>query len=426
MSIELHAEFNKSKLDNGMRVVTEHHPYSNSAHAAIYIDKGTRDEPHNMNGVAHFMEHMIFKGTNSRSGLDIVKTLEAVGGDINAYTTREYICVHATTLKEDLSLSLNILLDLLSSAKFDEDDFEKEKQVVLQEIDMTKDQLEEYIYDEYFERAFKRQSLGRNILGTDDSVMQLDLKSVKEFYKKAFQPKNLILSVAGNVKHEDVVRDIEIFYASLEEIKEHKTEKTSASLSEVIIPERKAVNFMSFEDKISKDSEQTHLLYGFTTPSYHSENRFEAYLINLYLGGGMTSRLYQNIREEKGLAYSIYSSLNAFTDTSVFLIYAATSANKMEEVYSEIKKELKQFVDQGMSEEDLLFFKNQARGQIVIGSEDTESRMNSIAINEMIFQEYRSVNDILNEIESVSVKSMNEFIKTKINLNNCGTLFLGG
>ncbi|MCH2535200.1 MAG: insulinase family protein [Bdellovibrionales bacterium] len=409
-AFDFQPEFFKTTLSNGVRVVTEHHPYTRAVSAAIYVTTGARDEPEELQGMSHFIEHMVFKGTKNRSQLDIVKEIEAVGGEINAYTTKEYTCFHTTTLREHLGLSMDVLADLVTHAQFDIADLEKEKSVVQQEIDMCAEQFEEFIFDEFFEQAYKGHSLSHNILGTTETLKNLDQSNVLDYYKNVYGGQNMIVAVSGCVNHKDVVDIVERIFGPQ---KKHK---------EII---RKQPSFNTFKKFIPKTTEQMHLLFGFPVSSFKDQYRFESFIVNALLGGGMTSRLYQNIREEKGWVYSVYSYLHNFTDAGLMMFYAATTKDLYQTVYDEMLKEIYKVKDNGITKEELESFKMQVKGQILLGADDIENRMNSIAVNEMVFQTYRPVEDTIASIEAVSVESIHQFLETYFKPDKMGLNLLG-
>lgn len=404
-------DFKRTVLKNGVRIVTEHHPSSRGVAVGYFIDSGTRDEPTHLNGAAHFIEHLVFKGTKKRNAFQIASALEEVGGDLNAYTSREYTCFHSVSLKEHLSLSLDILTDLICDANFSAEDYFKELQVILQEIDTSADQLEDYIFDMYFESAYKKQSLGTPILGTRKSLESMKRLNLQKFYKDLYRGKNLIVSVAGRVDHDEVVR----------EISTRLGEKSANSLR----PERKANIFKPFKKMVEKPAEQAHVLVGWPSCAITEKYRFEAYIVNSILGGGMTSRLYQSIREDKGWAYSVYSFLQAFTDTGCLSVYVGTSRDRVKDVLEMTRKELSKMIDKGIGKKELDSFKTQVLGQILLGADDMDNRMTSIAVNEMLFQEYRSVERVIEDIQKVSTESIRKYLDRYLARENFGVLLMG-
>ncbi len=404
-------EFKKTILSNGTRVVTEHHPYSRATSAGVYIDMGSRDEPAHLNGAAHFVEHLVFKGTHKRSAYEIVKSIEAVGGELNAYTTREYTCFHSCTLREHLALSMDVLADLVSSATFEPEEFNKEREVILQEILMSADDLEEYIFDLYFGKAFPGNSLSNPILGTEQSLQSITRDQLFNFYKSRYKAEHLVVSVAGSVNHDEVVELVEKNLMS-------KTE-------EKVTSSRVNPTMEVIKQHFSKDTEQVHYLMGLPSSSFKSNHRFDSYVVNALLGGGMTSQLYQKIREDRALAYSVYSYLQSFTDSGLMMFYVGTSEDKLEEVSKIVFDELKYVTKNGISHQQLDFYKRQVRGQIMLGADDIENRMNSLAVNEMVFQEYRPVDHVVAEIEKVSTDTVKKFVSEYFDFSKAGCLLLG-
>ena len=366
-------------------------------------------------GLSHLLEHIVFKGTEKYSALELARCLEACGGEINAFTAREHTCFHATCLKEDMDLSVDVLTQLCAFAKFNESAFKREKQVVQQEILMATDDLEEYVYDLYYEKIFPDNSLGYQILGSMESLKALSLKNVKDYYDQYFVPENMIVTAVGSVDHGTLI-------ASVEKYLNKKMWKSKKKLkSPLMTPPEVVIN-----DFFVKDCEQYHVLIGFPACSYSDPSRFNSFVVNTALGGGMTSKLYQNLREERGLVYSVFSVLNTFTDTGLQTVYAGTEKNNVIQVVDLIRKELKNLRQKGLSQEDIELYKTQAKGEIIIGSEDFENRMNSLAINEMIFGEYRSVNQVICDIDKVNKDSVMESIQSKLDPENNLSFFLLG
>lgn len=404
-------KFEKTVLKNGIRVLTERHESTQCAVVGFWLQTGSRDEPLALQGVSHLIEHLVFKGTKSFTALDIAYKLEAVGGEINAFTAKEHVCFHTTTLKEDLELSVHVLSELISQALFDEDAVEKEKKVVLQEILMSKDDIEDSVFDNFFLTAFPNHTIGTNILGTSQTVSEVSQQQIKEWYKNVYRPNNLIVSVTGNIEHQQVVELIEK-YLGAEKPQEIKLQRRAPHL-----PSLKAFD--------SRESEQVHAIVSLPALPYGSERRFEGFIVNSYLGGGMTSKLFQNIREEKGWVYSIFSMLNTYTDFGVQLVYAATEPGLYQQVVEEILKEIQLMRDNKLTLKDLDFFRRQVRGQLLIAGEDVESRMHSLAINEMVYGQYRPIQSVIDEMERISLDGVNNYIDSYFDKKQLGIYLLG-
>lgn len=406
-------QFKKSELGNGIRVLSEQHPNSRAISMGIWVLTGTRDENSNEAGISHLLEHLVFKGTKTRSAYQIAKSLEALGGDLNAYTTREYTCYHALVLKDHWSEALNVLCDLISNMQISTHDFRLEKGVILQEIAMTEDTPEEIIYDVLFEKAYAGNPVSAPILGTVKSVASMSQKKVTDYYKSRYTGKNIIVSVAGDLDHQ-------VF---LEAVEKQLARKKKAQFK----AKREKPRWKAARTVIEKSSEQIHMLMGLPTASFTDPRRFEAYIVNTLLGGGMTSKLYQSVREKKGLVYSIHSMLNTFVDSGSMMIYAGTELKSAPKVAEIISRELRKLKKQGISNSDVELFKTQVIGSILLGSDDIENRMTSIAVNEMVFGDYRSVDSVIQQIEKVTRDSVNEFIENEFKTEKiCGVLMGAG
>lgn len=402
--------FNKAVLDNGIRVVTEQHPHVQSLSIGVWVMSGTRDEDADVNGVSHFLEHLVFKGTKKRSAYQIARSLEEVGGDLNAFTTREYTCYHATVLQRDWRLALDVLSDLVSNMKITTRDFERERDVIMEEILMSGDDPEDLAYDLFLQKSFPRHQLGRVILGTEKSLGAMKLKDILEYYQERYAGKQLIISAAGAVKHDEFVEEVERLFG-----------KKPAGPK---MPARRAPKVAGFHMGVDRPTEQLHLLMGVPCPSFQDPLRFSSFLINAWLGGGMTSHLYQKVREKRGLVYSIYSALHTFTDAGMMNIGASAAPGKMAAVVEEIFATMQRLGDKGMTEREIRFYQRQIEGSLWLGAEDVENRMNSLAINEMVFKAYRPVGDVIEEINKVTEADIHRALK-QWREKDMGTLFVG-
>ncbi|MCB0378853.1 MAG: insulinase family protein [Bdellovibrionales bacterium] len=406
-------KFKKTVLDNGIRVLSEDHADSRCVVVGYWIESGTRYESPQQVGISHLLEHMVFKGTEKYSAFELARCLEAVGGDINAFTAREHTCFHTTSLSEHMDMSVDVLSQLTAFAKFEPAELEKEKRVVQQEILMAADDLEEYAYDLFFEKVYPNHPLGYQILGSLDSVGGMAIDDIQKYYDQHFQPQKLIVTAAGCVDHQELVRAVESHLAG-------------KSWSQEVPPQAlPAPDLTTVRGLHVKDCEQYHILAGFPSCAYADENRFNGFVLNTTLGGGMTSKLYQRIREEKGLVYSIFSMLNTFTDSGLHTIYAGTERNHVEEVIDLILKELREIKMKGITEEEVQLYKTQAKGQIIIASEDIDSRMNSLAVNEMVFGKYREVDEVIADIEKVNRDSVMDYIQQKLDIDKMSLFVLG-
>ncbi len=410
-AFEFEPLYNKTVLENGVRIITEHHPSSRAVCAGIFVDQGTRDEPEDIIGAAHFVEHMVFKGTETRDAYEIARSLEAVGGDLNAYTTREQTCFHATSLREHLPFSLDVLSDLMSNSQFETNDFKKERDVIIQEIHMSTDEYDDFIFDLAFENAFKGHELGRSILGTPKTLQQITRRKLIDFYTRRYQGHNMLVCVAGHVNHEEVVRLM--------------SRTLNLRRRPFQAPPRKRPVYRSFQKVLSRPSEQLHVLVTLPSVSVRDRNRFESYLANAALGGGMTSRLYQKVREKMGIAYTVYSYLQPFYDTGIQTIYAATATKNMRRMFGVIVREIESLARKGLSRAELDYYRTQVIGSLVLESDDIENRMNSIGYSEMIFGENHTVDQTIQELQKVTVDSLNLYLKKYFDIRRAGAILIG-
>lgn len=407
------SSFKKTVLSNGIRVLTESYPSTHSVCLGLWIEKtGVRYESLEMMGVSHLIEHMVFKRTEKRSGFEIARSLEAVGGELNAMTGREYTCFHAHCLKEDQALSADVLCDLISGASFDPGDLKTEKEVVLQEIKMTEDDLEESVFDEFFGLYFEGNSAGWPILGTAQNIAGMDRDKIYDFYQKHYQnPETIIVTAAGNVDHEALHNQVEKLLGHLKKAETQIYPKAPAPVQ--------------FVEKKQRPSEQTHLVMGWPVSSHKEQTRFDSYIVNTYLGGGMTSLFFQEIREKMGAAYNVYTMLTSYRDFGINIFYAGTEQAQVMPISSLVLNELEKLKTNGLNDEQIESFKHQVRGQILLGSNDMESRMNSLAINEWLYGEYRPVSRVIEQISKVSQESISHFLENDFHTDKMSIYILG-
>lgn len=346
--------------------------------------------------MSHLLEHMLFKGTEQRSALEIAREVDRVGGDMNAFTGREYTCFHMTLLERDYILGLDILSDILLNPTFEAEELDRERKVILQEIAMVDESPEELVHDLFFERIYGRHGLGRSILGSESSIRRLKRADMMRYFRKHYRPEQLVISVAGNVTHGQVKRRL----AALG--KRNWPGRPRAKRSAPVPGFQPAPKLKAGKWWIQRPTEQVHLVWGVEGPRFSSRDRFAAFLLNVYLGGGMSSSLFQEIREKNGLAYSVYSSLSPFLDSGTFSIYAATGMNQVplcikliEECAARLRREL-------LAHEELQMVKDNLKGTILLGADSAESRMLSIAKNEIFLGEYINPDEACRMIDEVT------------------------
>lgn len=401
-----------STLSNGARVVSEFHPTSNAVSIGMFVDVGTRDEPTGLEGAAHFVEHMVFKGTETRDAYEIARSLEAVGGDLNAYTSREETCFHATCLKDHLPLAVDVLADLLSNAEFDLSDFKKEREVILQEIRMSNDDVDDLVYDIYFKHSFKNSHLSRSILGTNKSLQGITRKKLYDFYQSRYFGSNIVVSIVGHVNHEEVCELLERKLVLRRKAKPLKTH-------------RRKPNIHSFVKVEAKKLEQVHVLVGLPSPSVKDRFRFESYVLNTALGGGMTSRLYQKIREKRGMSYTVFSSTYPFIDSGLMITYAATSKKHLSAVVRAILSEIKLIKSKCLKKSELEAYKTQVIGEILLDADNIENRMQSLGANMLFHNKPRSIDDVVKDVQRINIDSMKAYLDKYFDTDKVGVLIMG-
>lgn len=402
--------YRKTTLENGVRIVTEHVPYLQSVSAGIWVRTGSRFEQPAENGICHFIEHMLFKGTARRSAFDIAKEIDSVGGVMNAFTSKELTSFYCKVLTENLGLAVDLLSDIYLNSSFPEDEIEREKQVVLQEIYQLEDSPEELIHEILGAKFWSKDPLGQPILGTEPTVAGLSREVVIGFKNVHYTPQDTLVCAAGNLDHDRFVDLIahEVVKLSLSSSEAHRTVPSNGRNAHVVV----------------KDLEQVHVCVATVAPSAVDEKRHAAYILNAILGGGMSSKLFQEVREKRGLAYNVYSFLSTFSDTGMFGIYAGCDASRVEELLEVAGKETLGLAS-SITEDDIRTAKNQIKGNIILAMESTDSRMNRLAKGEYFFGRYISLDEIINALEAVTAAELSEVAEEMINSGPMTIVALG-
>lgn len=386
----------KTVFSNGLTLLTERHPEFRSLSIGVWVKAGTRHERSGEAGLCHFLEHMLFKGTESRTALDIAREVDRVGGEFNAFTAREYTCFHILLLAHELDLGLDILGDIILNSDFNPVEFERERKVILQEIAMVEESPEELVHDIFFELAYGKHSLGKPILGTERSIRRARRGELTRFFRKHYRPDQLVVSVAGNISHAAVVRRLRRL------LKREWPGRLRRRSSRRELGYEPAPRITSGCWWVTRRTEQVHLVWGVEGLRQTGQDRFAALLLNIYLGGGMSSALFQEIREKNGLAYTVYSNISSFSDSGIFSIYVATGMNQVplclrliEDCVARVKREL-------LSQEELEMIKENLKGTILLSSDNVESRMSSIAKNEIVFGQLQDLDEVCRLIDAVT------------------------
>jgi predicted Zn-dependent peptidase len=391
----------RTVLPSGLRIVTEEVPSVRSAAIGIWVNVGSRDETPAVAGASHFLEHLLFKGTTRRTALEISATIEAVGGEMNAFTSKEYTCFYARVIDTDLPMAIDVVSDLITSSIVSALDVDAERKVVLEEIAMRDDDPSDLVHDLYAETYYGDTHLGRPILGTIKSIKEMSRSSVFNYYKKKYLPQDLVVAVAGNIKHKRVVamveealsRDNFLNVKGAPQIRPNTPVKTKP---------------MQSVGLLTRKTEQAHLFYGMEGVARSDERRFAMGVLASALGGGMSSRLFQEIREKRGLAYSVYAYAQQFAGSGQIGFYAGCNPTKAIEVVEIIREVLADVAENGMSHEEIERAKGAVRGSLVLSQEDSASRMSRIGKNEIVYGQVMGFDDILKAIARVNPSDVRE------------------
>ena len=391
----------RSVHSSGLRIVTEEVPSVRSAAVGIWVNVGSRDEAPATAGASHFLEHLLFKGTTSRTALEISSSIESVGGEMNAFTSKEYTCFYARVIDTDLPMAIDVISDLITSSVVSTLDVDAERKVVLEEIAMRDDDPSDLVHDLFSDTYYGDTPIGRPILGTIDSINGMSRNTVFNYYKKKYLPQDLVVAVAGNIKHKRVVAMVEQALA--------RDNFLDVMAAPVIRPNTPIKN--SKQQSVGlmyKKSEQAHMFYGVEGVARADERRFAMGVLSAALGGGMSSRLFQEIREKRGLAYSVYSYAQQFAGSGLIGFYAGCNPAKAVEVVEIIRSVLSDVADNGMTHEEIERAKGAVRGSLVLSQEDTGSRMSRIGKNEIVYGQVMDFDDILKAISRVSAEDIRE------------------
>jgi len=384
---------------SGLRIVTEEVPSVRSAAVGIWVNVGSRDEAPATAGASHFLEHLLFKGTTSRTALEISSSIESVGGEMNAFTSKEYTCFYARVIDTDLPMAIDVVSDLITSSIVTALDVDAERKVVLEEIAMRDDDPSDLVHDLFSDTYYGDTPIGRPILGTVESIKGMSRNTVFNYYKKKYLPQDLVVAVAGNIKHKRVVAMVEDALS-----RDNFLEVLAAP---VIRPNTTVKNTRQQSvGLLYKKSEQAHMFYGMEGVARADERRFAMGVLSAALGGGMSSRLFQEIREKRGLAYSVYAYAQQFAGSGILGFYAGCNPAKAIEVIEIIQSVLADVADNGMTHEEIERAKGAVRGSLVLSQEDTGSRMSRIGKNEIVYGQVMDFDDILKAISRVSAEDI--------------------
>jgi predicted Zn-dependent peptidase len=381
-----------------MRILTEAIPAMRSVSFGIWVGVGSRDETRLLGGASHFLEHLLFKGTRRRSALDISASIEAVGGETNAFTTKEYTCYYARVLDADLPLAIDVMCDLVADSVLAESDVETERGVILEEIAMHDDEPDEEVHDLFSTAVYGDHPLGRLISGTPDTISRMSRKQIEGFYHKRYAPPSIVVAAAGNLDHAVVVRLVKDAFGRVGHLNARADPAPRRDVVGTSAPRLRGGRCELHD----KDTEQAHMVLGGAGIPRDDDRRFALGVLNNAFGGGMSSRLFQEIREKRGLAYSVYSFTSQYADSGLFGVYAGCAPGKVDEVLALAREELVRIADGGLDDDEVARGKGMYKGSLVLGLEDTGSRMTRLGKGELLFGDVLSVDQLLARIDAVT------------------------
>ncbi|MGI6778010.1 MAG: M16 family metallopeptidase [Acetivibrionales bacterium] len=404
--------YKKTTLDNGIRVVTEKIPYVRSVSVGIWVGTGSRNENKKNNGISHFIEHMLFKGTTNRSAKEIAQSIDNIGGQLNAFTGKECTCYYTKTLDSHIDIAVEILADMFFNSTFDTKDIEIEKRVILEEIDMYEDSPEELVHDVLSKTVWRGNSLSYPILGTEKCLGIIDAEMIREYLHSNYTPDNCVISVAGNFDNENLTSLLNKYFRNWQPEQRRKS------------PLRKAEFFSDIAIK-EKDIEQVHMCIAFDGIEHGSEYLYPLLAINSILGGGMSSSLFQKIREEKGLVYSIFSYPSSYKNAGLFTVYAGMNPENLAEVVRLIMQEIESLANNGIGEDELIKCREQLIGNYMLGLESTSARMNHIGKSELLLGRIYSPEQVIQKIQDIDLDDIRTVIDRVFDFNKVSFSLVG-
>jgi predicted Zn-dependent peptidase len=395
---------NRERLPNGLTIITEEMEHIRSVSIGIWIKTGSRDEDPQWNGISHFIEHMVFKGTQNRSAEEIARQVDSIGGNMDAFTAKECVCFNVKVLDEHIPIALDVLSDLVLNPVFDAGDIARERGVILEEIKMDEDNPDYLVHEIFTQNFWKDHPLGKPILGTKDTVKRFDREPVADFYAQRFSPGNVTICAAGHLKHQEFVDLVGKHFQHMKPVKNGFHSSQPKIVPRIIMRNKKAL-------------EQVQICVGVPSHPIAHDQRHTSYILNTLLGGGMSSRLFQNIRERQGLAYAIYSDLSPYRDTGCLSVYAGTSRESASKVVQSIVSEFRKLKQERVSDDELRRAKDQLKGSLMLSLESSTARMSNLARQEMYFDRFYGLDELIQKIEEVQAEDLqtlaNEFFHTE-------------
>ena len=391
-------EFKRTTLDSGITVVTERMNEVRSVTAGLWFDVGARDEPDELAGTSHFLEHLLFKGTGMRSAKDIADAFDAVGGDINAFTGKEYTCYYSRVLDDDLPMAMEILSDMVNNSTIETAEFESERKVILEEIAMHEDAPDELVHDLFYRSMWDGHPLGRPVLGYNSSIGAVTRDQVAGYWQDRYSPPNLVVAAAGHVDHDDLVARVEALFASSGGRRNLRSGTPPHPQPGVTVHKR--------------PTEQAHIVLGTEGLPRNHDDRHALAVLDTILGGGMSSRLFQEVREKRGLAYSVFSYRSLFADAGTFGVYAGTTPQNAETVIDIVRSEIHSILNEGVSPAELQRAKGHVRGALVLSAEDPGSRMNRLGKQQLTTGEILSIDEMIEKFDAIELDDLARVAQT--------------
>src|SRR5438309_3361540 len=410
--VEEKRNIHREVLPNGLIVITEEMQHIRSVSIGIWVKTGSRDEDKQWNGISHFIEHMVFKGTQHRTAEEIARQVDSIGGNMDAFTAKECISFSIKVLNEHVPIALDVLSDLVLNPVFDAQDISRERGVILEEIKMDEDNPDYLVHEIFTQNFWKDHPLGRPILGTRDTVKKFDRTPVFDFYSQRFSPGNMIITAAGYLNHEQFVEVVAKHFANMKPMSNGFHSSQPKIVPKIILRNKKSL-------------EQVQICVGVPSYPITHERRHTSYILNTLLGGGMSSRLFQNIRERQGLAYAIYSDLNPYRDTGCLSIYAGTSRESAVKVVESVVSEFQKLKSDAVSGEELRRSKDQLKGSLMLSLESSTARMSNLARQEMYFDHFYGLDELIEKIECVTAEELQELANQFFQTENVAVTILG-
>lgn len=400
------------KLPNGLHIVTERIPFVRSVAFGIWVRNGSRNENVDTMGMSHFIEHLFFKGTHRRSAADIAEEMDAIGGQLNAYTTKEFTCYYTLSLDTHFYTALDVLADMFFNSKFDDADIKKELNVIIEEINMYEDTPEELVHDLLQASIWRKDPLGYPILGEEATISTFDNGMFRTFYNERYRPENTVVAVAGNFDADEVVKKIESYFGGFRRVGDYARESYETVYTPAVVARE-------------KDIEQVHLSFGFPGVAIGSAQSYTATVLNTIFGSGMSSRLFQTIREEHGLAYAVYSYNASFTDTGLFTVYAGLGPSQTERVVSLVLGEIKRLRTDRITNEQVAKTKEQLKSNYFLSLESSTSRMNSMGKSQLMLNRILRPEDVVEKIDAVTLDGVYELVESIFDMDKMSLAAVG-